>query len=187
MSEARASADDTGPGAAADPAPRLTLLERREIEARIVGPLLRAVSDELGETRTLALVRRVVADLARQAGADQAQALGAASLTAFASCVDRWREGGALELRVLAQDEARLEFDVTRCRFAEMYRALGLADLGSSLSCCRDFALVEGFNPAIGLTRTQTLMEGAPFCDFRFRLKSDAETADAGAPGPGGG
>ena len=63
----------------------------------------------------------------------------------------------------------RLSFDVTRCKYAEMYRALGLADLGASLSCVRDFALVEGFNPAITLERTQTLMQGAPHCDFRFR------------------
>ena len=43
-----------------------------------------------------------------------------------------------------------------------MYRALGLADLGAShLSCVRDFALVEGFNPEIHLTRTQTIMDGA--------------------------
>jgi hypothetical protein len=51
-----------------------------------------------------------------------------------------------------------------------MYRALGLADLGASLSCQRDYALVQGFNSEIELTRTQTIMEGAPFCDFRFRL-----------------
>jgi hypothetical protein len=50
-----------------------------------------------------------------------------------------------------------------------MYRALGLGDLGFSLSCRRDFALIEGFNPDVILTRTQTLMEGATFCDFRFR------------------
>ena len=69
---------------------------------------------------------------------------------------------------MLEQSAERLSFNVTRCRYAEMYRALGLADLGSSLSCQRDFSLVEGFNPAIGLTRTQTLMEGASHCDFRF-------------------
>jgi hypothetical protein len=62
-----------------------------------------------------------------------------------------WREGGALEIEMLEQSAERLSFNVTRCRYAEMYRALGLADLGSSLSCQRDFSLVEGFNPAIGL------------------------------------
>ena len=55
------------------------------------------------------------------------------------------------------------------------------ADLGASLSCQRDFSLVEGFNPAIRLTRTQTLMEGAPFCDFRFRADRAAD-APTGRP-----
>jgi hypothetical protein len=50
-----------------------------------------------------------------------------------------------------------------------MYRRLGLEDLGATLSCQRDFALAEGFSADIALERTQTLMEGAPFCDFRFR------------------
>src|SRR5947207_2487522 len=149
---------------------RLTLLQRREIEARIVGPLIRAVRDELGEERTLALVRRVIADLARDAGADLARQLGEASLSAFAAGLDRWKDGGALEIDLLEQSDERLSFNVTRCRYAEMYRALGLADLGASLSCQRDYALASGFNPDIELTRTQTIMEGAPFCDFRFRL-----------------
>ena len=79
----------------------------------------------------------------------------------------------ALEIEMLRQDEDHLDFNVTRCRFAEMYRAMGLEDLGSSLSCCRDFTLVEGFNPALRLVRTQTLMEGASHCDFRFRREGE--------------
>jgi hypothetical protein len=149
--------------------PKLPLLQQREIEARIVGPLIRAVGDELGEERALALLRRVIADLARESGADLARALGEATLEAFAQGLDRWREGGALEIEMIEQTSERLSFNVTRCRYAEMYRALGLADLGSSLSCQRDFALIEGFNPAVELTRTQTIMGGASHCDFRFR------------------
>lgn len=177
MSQPQTTPEQSAPGP--DPAAKLTLLERREIEARIVGPLLGAVEAEIGPERTRELVRRVITDLARQAGAEQAKALGSNSLEAFAACVERWRAGGALEFELRAQDAERLEFDVTRCRFAEMYRALGLAEFGSSLSCCRDFALVEGFNPAITLTRTQTLMEGAPCCNFRFRLKSSGATTEA--------
>ena len=71
----------------------------------------------------------------------------------------------------------KLSFNVTRCRYAEMYRALGLADLGGSLSCQRDFALAQGFNPAIQLDRTQTIMEGASHCDFRFRLDAASRIA----------
>jgi hypothetical protein len=152
------------------PQPHLTLLERREIEARIVGPLIRAFAAELGAERTLTIARQVIRQLARESGADLARALGECTLEAFAGSLDRWCENGALEIDVLEQSPDRLEFNVTRCRYAEMYRALGLADLGGSLSCQRDHALIEGFNPEIQLTRTQTIMEGAPFCDFRFRL-----------------
>jgi hypothetical protein len=149
---------------------RLPLLERREIEARIIGPLVRAFEREIGEERTLAIVAGVISGLARESGADLARLLGEQTLDAFAQSLDRWRENGALELELLEQSPTRLSFNVTRCRYAEMYRALGLADLGASLSCCRDYTLAQGFNPAIELTRTQTIMQGAPFCDFRFHL-----------------
>jgi hypothetical protein len=166
--------------------PKLPLLERREIEARIVGPLIRAFSDELGQERTLEIVAGVIRELARESGAELARVLGEQTLGAFAQSLDRWRENGALEIDVLEQSPARLSFNVTRCRYAEMYRALGLADLGASLSCQRDFALAQGFNPAIELTRTQTIMGGAPFCDFRFRLPEDAEKrAEPVAPATG--
>jgi hypothetical protein len=156
---------------------KLPLLEQRRIEAQIVGPLVRAFAEEFGEDRTLETLRRVIANLARQGGAALAQSLGEATLEAFARCLDRWSENGALELKVLEKSAERLSFNVVRCRYAEMYRALGLADLGASLSCQRDFSLAEGFSPDIQLTRTQTLMEGAPFCDFRFRsTRSDAST-----------
>ena len=72
---------------------------------------------------------------------------------------------------VLEQTEEKLSFDVTRCRYAEMYRALGIPEVGALLSCNRDFSLVEGFNPDVKLTRTQTVMEGASHCDFRFVLR----------------
>jgi L-2-amino-thiazoline-4-carboxylic acid hydrolase len=149
--------------------PLLTLLQQREIEAKVVGPLIRGFAAELGMARTLEIVRAVIVNLAHQSGADLAARLGEATLEAFTQGIDRWTEGGALELEILEKSSERLAFNVTRCKYAEMYRALGLADLGGSLSCCRDFALIEGFNPAITLERTQTLMEGATHCDFRFR------------------
>ncbi len=79
-----------------------------------------------------------------------------------------------MQIEVLGQDGAHFDFNVTRCRYAEMYRALGIPELGAVLSCNRDWALIEGFNPEIELSRTQTLMEGAPYCNFRYTLKEDA-------------
>ena len=165
--------------------PRLSLLQRREVEAQIVGPLVRAVMEELGEEKTLRLVRGVISELARQGGTALAQSLGESTLESFARGLDRWKEGGALEIDVLEQGPERLSFNVTRCRYAEMYQALGLGDLGSSLSCQRDFALVEGFSDDISLARTQTIMEGAPFCDFRFAHRHhQSRSPDGGTEAP---
>ena len=174
------TSDSVAPGpASVVPGPGLSLLAQREVEAKIVGPIVRGFIAELGPERALEVVREVVRELARDRGAELARAVGEASLAAFSTDIDRWREGGALEIDFLERTPERLSFNVTRCRYAEMYRALGLADLGGSLSCQRDFALVEGFNPAIHLTRTQTLMEGASHCNFRFTSPSLAQPAES--------
>ena len=121
----------------------------------------------------------MITELARQSGADLARSLGEQSLEAFSRTLDRWRENGALEIDLIEQSPERLSFNVVRCRYAEMYHALGLAELGASLSCRRDFAVAEGFDPEIRLERTQTLMQGAAFCDFRFRRGGDLEEPNA--------
>jgi hypothetical protein len=91
------------------------------------------------------------------------------SLAAFADSLRFWTQDHALEIEVLAQDGDQFDFNVTRCRYAELYQALGIPELGAVLSCNRDWALIQGFNPAVELTRTQTIMQGAPYCDFRYR------------------
>ena len=149
----------------------VSLLRQREIEARIVGPLYRAFAEEIGEERTRKIIARVILDLAKDSGWAAAERVGGNDIAKLAEAKERWQEGQALSLEVIRRDEHALDFNVTRCRYAEMYRALGLEHLGRLLSCNRDAAMIEGFNPAIKLTRTQTLMEGASHCDFRFRVE----------------
>lgn len=144
----------------------LPLLQQREIEAGVIAPLLRAFAAEVGDERARAIVGGVVRELAKQAGC--AAAATGNDLAHLKRAVEKWTEGGALELTVLRDDAEAFEFDVTRCRFAEMYTRLGLADLGGLLSCARDAAMIDGFNPDIALARTQTIMEGASHCDFRY-------------------
>ncbi len=147
------------------------VLKRREIEARILMPVLQALGDEFGRDRIFEIVRRVIIDVARQQGRELAQRVGGDSLTHFASALEDWKKGDAYRMDVLERTDEKLSFNVTRCRYAEMYRALGIPEIGTLLSCNRDFSLVEGFNPAVKLTRTQTVMEGASYCDFRFELR----------------
>jgi len=94
---------------------------------------------------------------------------GVSSLDAFRAVLPRWTAEDALAIDVLRSTDTEFDFNVTRCRYAEMYRAMGLADLGAVLSCNRDGAFCEGFDPRLTLERTQTLMGGAAHCDFRYR------------------
>jgi hypothetical protein len=149
----------------------LGVLNRREIEARILGPMLHALGDEFGRERVLEVARRVVIEIARQQGAALAETTGRPDMQGFAASLEYWKKGGALEIEVLEQNETRFSFNVRGCRYAEMYQALGIPELGALLSCNRDAALIEGFNPNVKFTRTQTIMEGAPFCDFRYRIR----------------
>jgi len=171
------------------------VLKRREIEARILMPVLRALGDEFGRERVFDVARRIIIDVARQQGQELAQRMGGDSLTHFAAALEDWKKGDAYRMDVLEQSDEKFSFNVTRCRYAEMYRALGIPEIGALLSCNRDFSLVEGFNPAVKLTRTQTVMEGASHCDFRFELRrKSAREVDHAADerkdvvgGPGGG
>jgi hypothetical protein len=160
-----------------DDAPRPDLLNaigvltRREIEARIIGPLIQALGEEFGGERVLEITRQVILRIAREQGEGLAARMGGCTLAHFAAALGDWKKDDAMQIEVLEQNEERFSFNVTRCRYAEMYQALGMPELGAILSCGRDFSLIEGFNPDVSLTRTQTFMEGAPFCDFRFTLK----------------
>ncbi|MEI8191002.1 MAG: L-2-amino-thiazoline-4-carboxylic acid hydrolase [candidate division NC10 bacterium] len=155
------------------------VLKRREIEARILAPLIGAFAAEFGRERVLEMARRVIVRIAREQGRSLADQMGGNSLAYFVKSKENWVKGDALSMEVRQVSDAAYDFDVTRCRYAEMYRVLGIPELGAVLSCGRDFALGEGFNPDLKLTRTQTIMEGAPCCDFRYRLEPPAAPTPA--------
>lgn len=155
------------------------VLKRREIEARILAPIIDALGKEFGRERVVAIVQRTIVEIARRQGRALAEQAGGTSLAHFQAGKTNWVKGGALEITEQRATATAYDYDVTRCRYAEMYRALGIPELGVVLSCGRDAALGEGFNPALTLTRTQTIMEGAPTCTFRYRLEADGEAPPA--------
>ena len=157
------------------------VLKRREIEARILAPLIHAFATEFGPERVIEIAKMVIVQIARDQGKALANHMGGNTLAHLVKGQASWLKGDALTIEVLHVDDTAYDYDVTRCRYAEMYRALGIPELGVILSCGRDFALGDGFNPELKLTRTQTLMEGASRCDFRYRLEPSAHSEEGSA------
>ncbi|MEZ4553882.1 MAG: L-2-amino-thiazoline-4-carboxylic acid hydrolase [Dehalococcoidia bacterium] len=171
-----------GPSASAGRPLGLSLLQRRGIEAEVLIPFIRRLEVELGPERAHRIARETIDEIAREQGRAVAEGLGRTDLEGFHAVRDTWSgAGGDLTIETLREDGERLEFNVTRCRFAELYERLGARDLGFLLSCGRDFTLSEGYSPDLELERSQTIMQGAPFCDFRYRYR--APSAQVALPG----
>ena len=155
------------------PAPHpdgLSMLEKRRIEAEILKEVYLTLKESHGEE----MAKKTIAESVRRSAIEQAQAFAAAapggpSLKAFQDVMPLWTKGGALEIEVKEQSETSFTFNVTRCRYAETYKAMGLGEIGHLLSCNRDGAFCEGYDPKLKLERTQTIMQGASHCDFRYR------------------
>ena len=95
------------------------------------------------------------------------------SLPGFRALLPQWQAGGALEMEMLEETPQNVNFNVTRCRYAEMYKEMGLGHIGHLLSCNRDGTFCEGYDPSIQFERTQTIMNGASHCDFRYSVKRE--------------
>ena len=148
------------------------VLRRREIEARILAPIVEALCEKFDRQEILEVIRSVITEIARRQGREIASSLGSDELQTYAESIEPWTRSGALELRILNQNDSVLEFDVTRCRYAELYRSLGIEELGGILSCARDAAFIEGFNGEIALERKHTILAGSAVCDFRYRRRT---------------
>jgi hypothetical protein len=167
------------------PGPTITHLERRKIEAGVLIPMVQAFQRAIGTDRANEIAREAILELARKDGERWAQQFGQ-DLPGMDRVFGVASGGGSLEIEQLEKSVGELHFNVTRCQYAEFFRELGLPELGYLFACNRDFAMVEGFSRGITLRRTQTIMEGADHCDFRFDGGRIRRGEQDGGQRPGG-
>lgn len=159
------------PDTPAQDKPAMGILERRRIEAEILKPVYEEMAARVGEP----LAQEILGAAITKAALAAASAFAATepegtSLASFADLQHLWTKDDALRIEVKRRDDTHFDYDVTRCRYAEMYRAMGLGSIGHLLSCNRDAAFCTGYDPRITMERTQTIMQGAERCDFRYRF-----------------
>jgi len=100
---------------------RIGVLTRREVEARILALMLDAMGAAFGRERVLQVMRETIVRVAKKQGAELAGHMGGATLQHFAQSLRFWTMDDALEIDVLEQSEEVFSFNVTRCRYAELY------------------------------------------------------------------
>lgn len=150
----------------------LNRIEKRAIEASAVVPVIQAVAQRIGKEEALAVLQEVNEKEAFQRGESIRKQLGHPGISELVEDVATWGSGDVLEMEVLEQTSETYHFNITRCPYYEKYRELGIVEYGMALSCCRDKPFARGFHPHLKLERSQTIMEGADYCDFRYTLRS---------------
>ncbi|MBN9259101.1 MAG: 2-amino-thiazoline-4-carboxylic acid hydrolase [Mesorhizobium sp. 65-26] len=147
------------------------ILARRKIEAGIIAPIYEVMCEKLGEEFAQSILDTAIRRAAIATGkAFAAKTPGGTTLRTFEELQELWTQDDALTIEVIKATDEEFHYNVKRCRYAETYREMGLGHIGHLLSCNRDGVFCTGYDPRIELERTQTLMQGAKHCDFKYRF-----------------
>ena len=152
--------------------PRVSLLDKTRIQAQVLLPVLRALRAELGKDKADAIVRQALRDWSRQLFAAIGDDIEGSPRRKWAAMQGALNDASAreVEFEILRHDKEALDIDVTRCRFAEFFRALGEPELGALLICDTDVDIASVGAGEVALDRADTLMRGGPRCTFRYKF-----------------
>jgi hypothetical protein len=152
--------------------PKVSLLDKTRMQAQVLVPVLRALRAELGKDKADAIVKQALRDWSKQLFAAIGDGIDGSPRRKWAAIQDVWGEvsGREVEFEILRHDQEALDIDVTHCRFADFFRALGEPELGALLICEVDFDVASAGENEVSLDRAQTIMQGAPSCTFRYKF-----------------
>jgi hypothetical protein len=150
----------------------IPLLDEVKLQAKVLVPVLQTLRAELGKERADRLVVAALSDWSRDLYRRIGEERGGTPRERWDAIWSelRPRIGDAVDREILRDDGTAREFNITRCAYAEFFKALGEPELGAVLLCDIDFRIAEVGGPSVQLTRTQTIMKGAPYCDFRYQF-----------------
>jgi hypothetical protein len=153
---------------------KLTLLEQVKLQARVLVPLIRAFRKEIGAERVNEIAYRALDEWSRKLFHELSQSMGKGSRETWVGMMaaSGQRIGADVDVQFLRQDAEAMEFNITGCRYADFFRALGEPELGALILCEANFHMLEAGGGEVELERTQTIMKGAAYCDFRYKMKT---------------
>jgi hypothetical protein len=154
----------------------ISKMDEYRVEMQVLLPVLKSMREELGEEHA----NRLIQDALRGWCRERFKVTGASIPgTPKEKCDTIKKNDGVrtrehdLEFEILRWDSEALNYDVSRCKYAEFFREIGEPELGALLVCDNDHYLVEQVTgPEVEYSRTQSIMEGGSFCDIRWRYHS---------------
>jgi predicted hydrocarbon binding protein len=134
-----------------------------KIQSRVVIPIIRELEKEIGKERAHALIGRAIAN----AYVDYRELKGFEE-NFHPRMEQEFDNGFPVEREVIDDTEETYGYNITGCEFAEYFRSIGEPEIGALMTCGVDYAAEELIRSERDFKRTQTRMQGAPHCDFRW-------------------
>ncbi len=150
----------------------VSFLDRARIQAQVLVPVVRALRAEFGKDKADTLVKQALSGWSKQLFADIGRTVEGGGRRRWAKMQGALNEISlpGVETTEAVKDKQKLEFDVTRCRYAEFFRALNEPELGALLVCSTDFDIAATSDGEVTLEREQTIMQGGRSCTFRYKF-----------------
>jgi len=153
-----------------DKAKKDPILEATKIQARAVIPIVKALEKEIGKDRAHVIVGRAIAE--NYVAWREKRGFLADS---HPRTEDEGGPAFPVAKEVVENSETAYGHNITGCAFADYFRSIGEPEIGALMTCGVDFAAEAHMRPGWEFTRTQTRMQGAPHCDFRWRLRKQGQ------------
>ena len=131
----------------------IPVIEKRKLQAEVIIAIYDEMRDAFGELKAKEILKNAIKKNAVSEGSKLRQDIDkkvdkkTSVINRFIDVFELWKSGGALEIKEIKKTNKVYHFDVTRCKYAEMYDKMGIKDLGKLLSCNRDY------NFSIGLMK----------------------------------
>ena len=142
------------------------ILDAIKTQAKVVIPIVKALEAELGKERAHDIVGKAIAgayvEYRERRGFEQDVHPGVEV------------DGPAFPVEREVTDNSDTEYghNITGCAFADYFNRIGEPEIGALMTCGVDFAAEALMRPGWDFERTQTRMQGAPHCDFRWRKRT---------------
>jgi hypothetical protein len=158
---------------------KISLLELAKIQAKVLVPVMRALRKELGAERADRIVADALRGWSRELYGKIGNEIQGRPAEKFDAILRTWmpKIGTDVDMDVVRQTPEHWDFNITGCRYADFFRELGEPELGALLLCEQDIHVTDVVGrPDVKLERTQTIMKGAKYCDFRWSMnRSEAK------------
>lgn len=142
---------------------KISTVEALKIQARAVIPITKKLEQAIGIEAAHQLVGDAIAD----SWADYM------AIRQPANSHPSTAGGVAFPVKdiVIKNIDDEYAVNMVQCDFAEYFHSIGETKIGALMTCGVDFAVESRLRPDWDFSRSQTLMQGAEYCDFCWKRK----------------